>query len=207
MRINAMPRLPDPPDEKTTFERMPNEPSLAWNAFTIYRDLGPGRTLDTVRQKLGKDNIYLPTLQMWSARWHWGQRCIKWDALIDLKTREAAFARMPLWEQRRQEALERNLDVLARLENRLLEMCSHPLTRRWESEDGREVTIEPAKWNWNSVVSGFKLVMEARAATIAEGLLEADDDDFDPETATPEELKAFISKHRRRKPGSSLTGA
>lgn len=196
--------MPDPPDEKTTFERMPGEPPVAWHAFTVYRDLGPTRTFEQTRKILGKSEGYLTTVEQFSMKWQWARRCMKWDALLDAKTREAAFQRLPMWEARRQESLERNMEAAAVVRSRLLEMTSYPLVRRHESEDGREVTIEPAKWNWTAVIQGFKMVAEMEAATIAEGLLEADDEDFDPETATPEELKAFIGKHRRRKPGSNL---
>lgn len=137
---------------------------------------------------------------------------MKWDALVDAKTREAAFNRMPLWEARRQESLERNMEAAATLRARLLEMTAHPLVResRRDSDAGEITVIEPAKWNWNAVVQGFKMVAELEAATIAEGLLEADDEELDVESATPEQLKAFIQKYRRRKGvtyGGSLPGA
>lgn len=207
-----MPKLPLPPDEKTTFERMPGEPPLAWDAFVRYRDMGPGRTLALTVKQLQKPEKYISQLENWSLQWKWGQRCMKWDALVDAKTREAAFNRMPLWEARRQESLERNMEAAATLRARLLEMTAHPLVResRRDSDAGEITVIEPAKWNWNAVVQGFKMVAELEAATIAEGLLEADDEELDVESATPEQLKAFIQKYRRRKGvtyGGSLPGA
>lgn len=197
-----MPKLPPPPDEHTTFERLPGEPPVAWHAFTVYRDMGPTRTFEQARKILGKTEGYLTTIEQWSMKWKWAQRCMKWDALIDAKTREAAFDRMPLWEARRQESLERNMEAAATIRGRLLEMTSHPLIRERTRDDdkgGQIVIIEPAKWNWNAVIAGFKMIAELEAATIAEGLLEADDEDFDIEAASAEELRAFLQRHRRRK--------
>jgi hypothetical protein len=194
--------MPDPPDENTKFERMSKEPPLAWMAFRMYRDMGSDRTMERVRESLGKGPGYLRALERWSHRWRWGQRCLKQDDWLDRKAREAAEARLPLWEQRRQESLERNLEVAAQLRDYLREMMAHPITRETTREvGGREVTVvEPARWNWTTIIAGFKMVAELEAATIAEGMLEADDD-FDVETATAEQLKAFCRKHRRGRGG------
>ena len=182
---------------------MKGEPPLAWGAFVCYRDMGTDRTLETVRKLLGKEQGYLSTLERWSRVWRWGQRCLKWDAWIDRKTREVAESRMPLWEQRRQESLERNMEEAARLRSHLGEMMDRPLTRTEtrESQDGKTIwhIVEPARWNWGTVFAGVKMVAELEAATIAEGLLESDDEDFDVESASPEQLKAFVQRHRRRR--------
>ena len=174
---------------------------MAWQAFVRYRDMGAGRTLESVRKAMGKDSGYIKGLETWSRRWHWGQRCLKWDALVDARTREAAFDRMPMWEQRRQESLERNMAEGARLRSHLLAMMDHPLTREVTREiGGREVTVvEPARWNWGTIIQGIKTVAELEAATIAEGLLESDDEDFDIESASPEQLREFVQRHRRRR--------
>lgn len=193
-----MPPLPPPPDEKTTFERMPREPALAWNAFTVYRDMGPTRTLERTAQTLGRVSGYVRVLEEWSQRWKWGQRCLKWDAFVDAKARQAVLERMPQWEQQRQEYLRRSMEVASMIESRLMEQLTHPMTReRREEVNGREVVIiEPAKWNWQSLISGFKMVAELRAVIIAEGLNDSDEDHFDVETATREQLQERIKKLR-----------
>jgi hypothetical protein len=79
-------------------------------------------------------------------------------------------------------------------------MMSHPLTRETTMEvGGREVTvIEPARWNWSTIISGLKMVAELEAATIAEGMMEYDAD-FDVETATADELREFLRRAKARR--------
>jgi hypothetical protein len=160
--------------------------------------MGPTRTLDKVRIKLGKDSVYIKTLEVWSRNWKWGQRCLKWDAYVDEKAREAALERLPMWEQQRQEYLRHSMEVAAFIEGKLMEQLKHPITReRIEEVNGREITIvEPAKWNWQSLIAGFKMIAELRAVIIAEGLNDSDEDDFNVETATREQLQERIKKLR-----------
>jgi hypothetical protein len=154
--------------------------------------------LERVRQAAGKDSVYLRQVERWSGQWRWGQRCLKWDAYVDRKARQAALERMPHWEQQRQEYLRHSMDVAACIEGKLLEQLKHPITREIVKEvDGREITIvEPAKWNWQSLIAGFKMIAELRAVIIAEGLNDSDEDDFDVETATREQLQERIKKLR-----------
>lgn len=53
------------------FEQQPKESAKAFAAFSIYLDLGPERSLETVRQKCGKSSRLI---QRWSSRWRWAER-------------------------------------------------------------------------------------------------------------------------------------
>ena len=187
-----------------TFDRMDGESTQAYAAFRVYRDMPMGeRSHKAVVERMGRDPKFRRSVESWSSEWKWAPRVAKWDAWLEIKSREHAERRMPMWEIRRQQSLDANMLLAVRLRNRLEEMISHPLTKTQtkESADGKTIwhVTEAARWNWNAVFQGVKMIAELEAATIAEGLLEADDEDFDIESATPEELKAFIQRHRRRR--------
>jgi hypothetical protein len=95
------------------FERLPGEPSLAYDAFTKYRNLGPKRSLAAVLRELELERlrqVYNTTgslpgrtgaqqvggheratkrpqrsgvLGRWSKQWDWVERAQAWDRYID----------------------------------------------------------------------------------------------------------------------------
>src|SRR4051794_14613864 len=58
-------------DVRKPYERQPGEPSVAFGAFVVYRDLGPERSLQKVSQKYAKG---IPILKRWSALHRWVER-------------------------------------------------------------------------------------------------------------------------------------
>lgn len=58
------------------WERQIRETPKAWEAFNVYRELGPGRSIRQAAEKLGKSDT---VLDRWSARWSWVARCAEWD--------------------------------------------------------------------------------------------------------------------------------
>ncbi|MFC1705778.1 hypothetical protein ACFL59_03025 [Planctomycetota bacterium] len=59
------------------WERARGETAKAHQAFLVYRDMGPGRSLAKVAQELGKSKALM---DRWSARWRWVSRVAEWDA-------------------------------------------------------------------------------------------------------------------------------
>jgi len=59
------------------WEKRPGEGERAFAAFTIYRNLGPQRSLSKVAQAVAKS---LPLMKRWSRRWRWSVRASAWDA-------------------------------------------------------------------------------------------------------------------------------
>lgn len=74
MSRHPAPAAPEP------WERQPGEPSAAFEAFTVYRDLGADRSLAKAGQKLGKATH---TLERWSVRWQWVARAQAWETAQD----------------------------------------------------------------------------------------------------------------------------
>lgn len=58
------------------WDRLPNESSRAYQAYVIYRDLGPDRSLAQVSQKHTKS---IPTLKRWSSKYNWVERARAYD--------------------------------------------------------------------------------------------------------------------------------
>jgi hypothetical protein len=85
--------------------RLPGEGARAFAAFCVYRDLGPERTLQQVRQECTKS---MPLLKRWSAYHNWVERAAAYDGHLDRLKRQEN-------ERQLQETLERhaNFGVLA----------------------------------------------------------------------------------------------
>lgn len=79
------------------WERQEGEGEKAYEAFTIYRDLGANRSTEKVRQTSGKNKRLI---ERWSSRWKWVERCRAWDNQLQ----EAAYA----------EAVKQTRDMMAR---------------------------------------------------------------------------------------------
>ena len=69
------------------WERQKNESSKAYAAFCVYRDLGPERSLEKVRQNLDKPRTR-KWLGDWSVKYNWVERAQAYDDYIERKKRE-----------------------------------------------------------------------------------------------------------------------
>lgn len=64
------------------WERQPDETPKAYEAFTIYRDLGKERTLPKVAESLSKS---VSLINRWSQAYRWVERVSAWDNEADRK--------------------------------------------------------------------------------------------------------------------------
>lgn len=62
------------------WEPQSGESSVAYQAFAIYRDFGPDRSIDSVSRKLSKS---IPLLKRWSSKWAWVERAMAFDTYLD----------------------------------------------------------------------------------------------------------------------------
>lgn len=73
-------------DMAEIWERQPGETAKAYNAFCVYRDLGPGRSLEKAAQALGlKSRKYFSN---WHARHNWVARAEAYDMYIEKLKRQ-----------------------------------------------------------------------------------------------------------------------
>ncbi len=77
------------PDDRQPWERQKGEPTKAAEAFRIYRDLGPKRSLPQVAEKSQTSHA---NVARWSRRWNWVERSRAWDDEQDRVGREATLA-------------------------------------------------------------------------------------------------------------------
>lgn len=67
------------------WERQKGETSRAYEAFGIYRDQGPDRSITKTAQQLHKNRT---TIGEWSAKYEWVKRAAAWDAEQDRIARQ-----------------------------------------------------------------------------------------------------------------------
>ena len=70
---------------KKPWQRWPDESDTAYHRFTIYLELGGGRSLRATREKIGKTSGYERQLQTWSSKYDWVDRCKAYDEYLFLK--------------------------------------------------------------------------------------------------------------------------
>lgn len=107
--------MTDQPDIRP-WDRQPNETAVAYEAFCLYRDMGPKRTLRAVSEVLSKSET---VMKRWSSVNKWPERGRAWDSMPGRKTEEAyeEMARDIARQHKRladklAARLEKNLDLL-----------------------------------------------------------------------------------------------
>ena len=96
----------------TAFEQQPRESAKAFEAFSVYLNMGAERSLAAVGRKLGKSRALL---ERWSAKFDWAGRVQAQAAYLAVVEREATEAvargRSAEWLKRQQEVREREWDM------------------------------------------------------------------------------------------------
>ncbi len=202
--------------ERLPWERQPREAEEAYAAFLAYRDLGPSRTHEATRKRLGKRPGYLKPIERWSALRHWRQRSCAWDDHLQRERDQFAAEEAAKWERRRLQALEEGWQLCRALRAKLMQMLAVPLEAPEvaPSEPAHEMPESipdagappeeakatagrgPSRWNYLTVARLSKLVVELEWAILAEAL--PGPEQIDPLTATPEALKAYLARHPRQ---------
>jgi hypothetical protein len=158
--------------------RMPGETMRAWEAFEIYRDAGPSRTVEVVVEELARRHDggerRFSTVKQWKTTNRWDDRAWAWDRMRDRdRMKGEASARRRLakeTEERRLKQLarheEESLGIARELKLKALKMLQWGLeerttTRVEVSEDGKTThvheTVMPAKWTMRDVPMFFKV--------------------------------------------------
>jgi hypothetical protein len=71
--------------------KLNEETPKAYEAFCIYRDLGPGRTIPAVQAEYSKSPSYIRQLHEWSSKYDWVDRAAAYDVMVDEKRVEASI--------------------------------------------------------------------------------------------------------------------
>lgn len=86
------------------WERQPGETSRAYAAFSVYRDLGPQRSLAKALAAAAKKPSNRRHWQRWAAKYRWVERAQAYDDYLDRLAREKA-------EQERAEMAKRHAQM------------------------------------------------------------------------------------------------
>lgn len=71
------------------WERQKGEGSQAFEAFSLYLDMGANRSIRAVGQELGKSRALI---ERWSSAYDWVERCRAWDNYLKQEAQKAAIA-------------------------------------------------------------------------------------------------------------------
>lgn len=75
-------------DYGAAWERQPRESAQAYQAFSIYRDLGEERALRAVAAQLGKSRALI---ERWSRNWNWVERARQYDDSLQREAQAKAY--------------------------------------------------------------------------------------------------------------------
>ena len=203
--------------ELLPWERQPREGAQAYAAFLAYRDLGPMRTHEAARKRLGKRTGYLKPIERWSSSREWRWRADAWDDHLQAERDRVAVEEAAKWERRRLEALEDGWQTCRALRARLAQMLAvppemeapavappEPAPQMPEALPDAVATPEaarpsagrgPVRGNDLSLARLAKLIIELEWAILNEAL--PPPGEIDPLTATDEEIKAYLTLHPR----------
>src|SRR5262249_49515661 len=145
-------------------------------------------------------------LGVWSSRFDWVERCRAWGNHLRRVRDEGTEAAVRAWEQRRLRRAEADWNLAEKFLARASELADFPVARR-SSEGGRTVAQPIDSRTLRDAAAIARQAQSMAWLAIREGL-SADDDEFDPETASIEELRAYLEKQaRRRKAPAGGAGA
>ena len=92
------------------WEQQNGEGAKAFEAFCIYRDLGPSRSLAKVAKRLGKSNTLI---ERWSAAYDWVNRCNAWDLEQDRVARQQQLDEIKKMRKRHAAVAQKALEKIA----------------------------------------------------------------------------------------------
>jgi len=134
------------------FERQDGETVKAFEAFKVYRDLGPERSLAKVAEiRYGKTTSNARQVARWSSRFDWVERAAAWDDYHEMIRREI------IEECERAKGTER-AEREARIQERVLAVREQ-FVERLEQMLG--APLQGDKWNYATITKAVE-VLEGR---------------------------------------------
>ena len=166
---------------KKVWHRYDRETAKAYEAFCIYRDQGPNRSIQGTAVELGKS--FTP-IRRWAKKWGWIDRAMEWDEHLQTIRDHEIEDTQRLHANRRHESILRTsefeLSMSERVEEKLNEMLNLPVVQErviheqmelFKKEGNRYVPqtvdtvgtiMEPAGWNFRDMVAAMVEVSKLR---------------------------------------------
>jgi hypothetical protein len=152
------------------FDREPEESTKAFEAWTIYRDLGAQRSLQKTAELYYGSRSNVRQLQRWSSRFNWVERARASDVEREMLRRSAVEEYLTSQAEDHAEREGRIAEILLTVREeaarQALSMVRWPLSEQrivQEDEDGNEITVivTPSKWSKNSAIGMTRLAAGA----------------------------------------------
>ena len=184
------------------WERQEGESARAYEAFCLYRDLGPERSLAKVGQELGKS---VSLMERWSSEHDWVDRVKALEARDQMLKHDAVeeHLREKAEDHARRETRlrEKALEAREKAMEKSLRMLEYPLveqSRRVEDgPDGEEVVYEfhPTRW---SLATAVQLYAMSQGGGPSEAELE-ETGEIDLSDLSEDELRHLLEAHDKIK--------
>jgi len=125
------------------WERQPNETSVAYEAFTVYRDMGANRGLHAVSKTLQKS---VTLLGRWSSQHKWVERATAYDDHIEALERGAV-------EKERIKLKRQRIKILTFYQSKLVEGMKD---------------LDPSSASWKDITAGLQMIAREMRAEFGE---------------------------------------
>lgn len=91
------------------WKKLPEETPRAYQAFCVYRDMGPGRSIRAAAEELG---VTERMLYFWSSKFRWVNRAAAYDAWLDDYAQEVRLGHVQRMAARHAQTVERLIRAL-----------------------------------------------------------------------------------------------
>lgn len=142
-------------DDTKPWERQEGEGVKAFEAFSIYLDLGEERSIRAVAQKLAKSR---QLISRWSATYNWVERVAAWDDDLRRKAHDQAV-------KKARKMADRHISIALKLQEKALEALAETKAKDIDPKNLLAFLREATK-----------MEREARADIIRDTSLEKDDE-------------------------------
>ena len=183
------------------YDRETDESAKAFEAWTVYRDLGAERSLQKASEMYYGHGANVGQFERWSRRYGWVERARAFDDEREMIRRSAIEdhlqSRAKDHAAREARIQERILEIREQAAEQSLRMLQYPLTEQHivsEDEGGNKITyvLRPSRWSKSTAVQLARLAA-SNAQTGAESPMEDEDGEYDLSVLTEEELQTFLS--------------
>ena len=182
------------------YDRETDESAKAFEAWTVYRDLGAERSLQKASEMYYGHGANVGQFERWSRRYGWVERARAFDVEREMIRRSAIEDHLKAQAEnhaaREARIQERILEIREQAAEQSLQMLQYPLTEQYivrEDEEGNKITyvLQPSRWSKATAVQLAHLASNAQ--TGAGSPIEEEEGEYDLSALTEEELRTFLS--------------
>jgi hypothetical protein len=199
------------------YDRETDESAKAFEAWTVYRDLGAERSLQKASTLYYGSTANVRQFERWSKRFGWVERARAFDDEREMVRRSAIEdhlkAQAEDYAAREARIQERLLEIREQAAEQSLKILQWPLTEQYilrEGKEGNKITyvLRPSRWSKATAVQLARLASNAHTGT--ESPMEDEEGEYDLSALSEGELLTFLSidekirTHSKKEPESQV---